>query len=297
MNTIHKASHSNHAERLPSWFKIRLTTSERLGEVRSLIRKNKLHTVCTSASCPNQTECWNAGTATFLILGNSCTRSCGFCNVPKGTPQSIEADEPDRVASAVEALKLTYAVITSVTRDDLPDGGSTLFAETIRAIRKRIPRCHVEVLIPDLQGSESALHTVLEAQPDVLNHNIETVPSLYKCVRPQADYGRSIELLSRAHAFGAVTKTGMMLGLGECREEIFSVLQDLRQVGCSLLTIGQYLQPGKNSLPVKRYYHPDEFLELRDQAILMGFSHVVAGPLVRSSYHAGKHITESKPVL
>jgi len=294
---MNEASQTGNAKRLPPWLKIRLTTSERLKEVRSLIRMNKLHTVCTSAACPNQTECWNAGTATFLILGNSCTRSCGFCNVPKGTPQIIEADEPARVASAVEALKLTYAVITSVSRDDLPDGGSALFAETIRAIRKRIPLCRVEVLIPDFRGSESALHTVLEAYPNVLNHNIETVPSLYKYVRPQADYDRSIELLSRAHAFGAVTKTGMMLGLGEERKEILSVLQDLRKTGCSLLTIGQYLRPGKNSLPVERYYHPDEFLELRDQAIAMGFRHVVAGPLVRSSYHAGKHMTESEPVL
>jgi len=294
---MNEASQTGNAKRLPPWLKIRLTTSERLKEVRSLIRMNKLHTVCTSAACPNQTECWNAGTATFLILGNSCTRSCGFCNVPKGTPQIIEADEPARVASAVEALKLTYAVITSVSRDDLPDGGSALFAETIRAIRKRIPLCRVEVLIPDFRGSESALHTVLEAYPNVLNHNIETVPSLYKYVRPQADYDRSIELLSRAHAFGAVTKTGMMLGLGEERKEILSVLQDLRKTGCSLLTIGQYLRPGKNSLPVERYYHPDEFLELRDQAIAMGFRHVVAGPLVRSSYHAGKHMTESEPLL
>jgi len=291
---MHKDYEARNAERLPPWLKIRLTTSERLGEVRSLIRKNRLHTVCTSAACPNQTECWNAGTATFLILGNSCTRSCGFCNVPKGAPQSIETDEPARVASAVEELKLTYAVITSVTRDDLPDGGSELFAETIRAIRKRIPLCRVEVLIPDFQGSETALHMVLEANPNVLNHNIETVPSLYKCVRPQADYGRSIELLSRAHAFGAVTKTGIMLGLGEGRKEILSVLQDLRKAGCSLLTIGQYLRPSKNSLPVERYYHPDEFLELRDQAIAMGFRHVVAGPLVRSSYHAGKHMADSK---
>ncbi len=287
---MHKASQSGRADRLPPWFKIRLTTSERLWEVRSLVRRNNLHTVCTSAACPNQTECWNAGTATFLILGNTCTRSCRFCNVPKGTPQSVEADEPYRVASAVESLSLTYAVITSVTRDDLPDGGSGLFAETIRAIRRRVPMCRVEVLIPDFQGSESSLNTVLQAKPDVLNHNIETVPSLYKRVRPKADYGRSIELLSRAHALGAVTKSGMMLGLGESKEEILSVLEDLRIAGCSLLTLGQYLQPGKNSLPVEQYYHPDEFLELRDKAMSLGFSHVTAGPLVRSSYHAGEHL-------
>ncbi len=287
---MHKASQSGRADRLPPWFKIRLTTSERLWEVRSLIRRNNLHTVCTSAACPNQTECWNSGTATFLILGNTCTRSCRFCNVPKGTPQSVEADEPYRVASAVESLRLTYAVITSVTRDDLPDGGSGLFAETIRAIRRRVPVCRVEVLIPDFQGSESSLNAVLQAKPDVLNHNIETVPSLYKRVRPKADYGRSIELLSRAHAWGALTKSGMMLGLGESKEEILSVLEDLRIAGCSLLTLGQYLRPGKNSLPVEQYYHPDEFLELRDQAMSLGFSHVTAGPLVRSSYHAGEHL-------
>jgi lipoic acid synthetase len=292
---MHRASQPGRAGRLPPWLKIRLTTSERLGEVRSLIRKNNLHTVCSSASCPNQTECWNAGTATFLILGNSCTRSCGFCNVPKGTPQSVETDEPYRVARTVEALRLTYAVITSVTRDDLPDGGSALFAETIRAIRRRVPLCRVEVLIPDFQGSASSLNIVLQAKPDVLNHNIETVPLLYKRVRPQADYGRSIELLLRAHASGAVTKSGIMLGLGESKEEIFSVLEDLRNIGCSLLTIGQYLRPGKNSLPVERYYHPDEFLELRDRAMSLGFSHVTAGPLVRSSYHAGEHIIKSKP--
>lgn len=276
--------------------------------MRSLIRKHNLHTVCTSAACPNQTECWNAGTATFLILGNHCTRSCRFCNVPKGTPQSVELDEPYRVACAVESLGITYAVITSVTRDDLPDGGSALFAETIRAIRQRIPQCRVEVLIPDFQGSESALNIVLQAKPDVLNHNIETVPSLYKYVRPQADYGRSVELLLRAHAKGSVTKSGIMLGLGESREEILSVLRDLHQVGCSLLTLGQYLQPARNALPVERYYHPDEFIELRDEAMSLGFSHVKAGPWVRSSYHAEEvlisnngsknvHTTESANVI
>ncbi len=291
---MHKTTQAGHGLRLPPWLKIRLTTSERHREVRSLIRKNNLHTVCTSAACPNQTECWNAGTATFLILGNSCTRSCRFCNVPKGTPRSVETDEPYRVASAVESLRITYAVITSVTRDDLPDGGSALFAETIRAIRRRVPLCRVEVLIPDFQGSESSLNMVLETKPDVLNHNIETVPSLYKRVRPQADYVRSIEVLSRAHASGAVTKSGMMLGLGESKDEIVSVLENLRKAGCSLLTLGQYLQPSKNSLQVERYYHPDEFLELRDQAMSLGFSHVTAGPLVRSSYHAGEHLIKSK---
>ncbi len=276
-------------DRLPPWFKVRLTTNEHFQRIRNLVRESNLHTVCRSAACPNQTECWNRGTATFLILGNLCTRGCLFCNIPKGTPHGIDTGEPDRVASAVTALKLSYAVITSVTRDDLPDGGSSLFAETIRAIRSSSPHCRIEVLIPDFQGSETALRTVLEALPDVLNHNLETVPSLYVRVRPQADYRRSLELLSRARKQGVVTKTGLMLGLGEGRGELIAVMGDLRETGCSILTLGQYLQPGKNHLPVEKYYHPDEFAGLREQALSMGFRHVVAGPLVRSSYHAEQY--------
>lgn len=276
-------------KRLPPWFKIRLTRGEELITVRRLIKTKKLHTVCRSASCPNQTECWNAGTATFLILGNVCTRRCRFCNVPKGVPEGLDTDEPNRVADAVAALKLKYAVITSVTRDDLVDGGAEIFTETIRAIRAKSPECRVEVLIPDFQGSEEALRTVLDAKPDILNHNLETVPSLYSRVRPQADYRRSLDLLSRARAHGAVTKTGLMLGLGEGREETLEVMGDLREVGCSILTLGQYLRPGKTHLPVEKYYHPDEFAELRDQALSLGFRQVVAGPLVRSSYHAEKY--------
>jgi lipoyl synthase len=287
-------SRSGHTQRLPPWFKIRLTANGRLGEVRSLIRKNRLHTVCTSAACPNQNECWNAGTATFLILGNVCTRACRFCNVPKGVPREVEADEPDRVASAIKSLDLAYAVITSVTRDDLPDGGASFFADTIRAIRSHVPLCRVEVLIPDFQGSETALLAVLEAKPDVLNHNIETVSSLYPRVRPQADYRRSLGLLSRAMKYGAVTKSGLMLGLGEEREEISDVMRDLRMAGCSVLTLGQYLQPGRNYLPVERFYRPEEFAEFREKALSLGFSHVVAGPLVRSSYHAGNLMSESQ---
>lgn len=276
--------------RLPPWFKIRLTINDRSTDVRSLVRRNKLHTVCQSAACPNQTECWNAGTATFLILGNVCTRGCRFCNVPKGTPEEgMDPDEPNRVARAVEALRLNYAVITSVTRDDLPDGGASLFARTIESIREHAPGCRVEVLIPDFQGSEPALKTVLHAFPDVLNHNLETVPSRYSRVRPQADYRRSLDLLSRAHALGAMTKSGLMLGLGESVEEIRSVFQDLRNAGVTILTLGQYLRPGKNHLPVEKYYHPDEFDALRGEAVQMGFKQVVAGPLVRSSYHAGKY--------
>jgi lipoic acid synthetase len=279
--------------RLPPWFKIRLRAGEQLNTVRSLILTNKLHTVCQSAACPNQAECWSEGTATFMVLGNVCTRGCRFCNVPKGVPQGLEWDEPNRVADAVAALKLKYAVITSVTRDDLVGGGAEIFAQTIQAIRSTSPECRIEVLIPDFRGSEPSLRLVLDAKPDIINHNLETVPSLYSRVRPQADYRRSLKLLSRAGASGAVTKTGLMLGLGEEREELLAVMRDLRDIGCSILTLGQYLQPSKTHLTVEKYYHPDEFAVLRDQALALGFLHVVAGPLVRSSYHAEKYGTAS----
>ncbi len=286
-------SHEN-PRRLPPWFKIRLTTSDRQSVVRGLIRDYKLHTVCRSAGCPNQTECWNAGTATFMILGNICTRGCGFCSVPKGVPEGLDTDEPNRVADAVSMLKLNYVVITSVTRDDLPDGGASMFAETVTAVRSKMHDCRVEVLIPDFQGSEASLKSVLDAKPDVLNHNLETVPSQYPRVRPQADYRRSLEVLSRAATHSAVAKTGLMLGLGEGIDEVLAVMGDLRQIGCSILTLGQYLQPGRRHLPVEKYYHPDEFAELRGRALAMGFRHVVAGPLVRSSYHAEKYGIEEK---
>lgn len=276
------------SKRLPPWFRIRLSTNERASRVHRLIRDHNLHTVCKSAACPNQTECWNAGTATFMILGNVCTRGCRFCNVPKGSPQGLDADEPRRVAGAVAALRLKYAVVTSVTRDDLADGGASIFAETIKSIRMSSPGCKVEVLIPDFQGSESALRIVLDARPDVLNHNIETVPSLYPKVRPGADYLRSRELLARAQAAGAVTKTGLMLGLGEGIGEVRSVMSDLHGAGCRILTLGQYLQPSKGHLPVERYYAPHEFDELRECAAHIGFSHVASNPQVRSSYHAGE---------
>ena len=276
-------------QRLPPWFKIRLTANERLTNVRNLVRSNNLHTVCRSAACPNQTECWSAGTATFLILGNICTRGCRFCSVPKGTPEGLDTDEPNRVADAVSALNLNYVVITSVTRDDLPDGGAAIFAETIRSVRVRNPGCRVEVLIPDFQGSETSLKTVLDAVPDVLNHNLETVPSLYPRVRPQADYERSLALLKRAHEHGAVAKSGLMLGFGESMDELSAVMKDLMHAGCSILTLGQYLQPSKMHLRVEKYYHPDEFEALRKEALSLGFRHVVAGPLVRSSYHAEQY--------
>jgi lipoic acid synthetase len=277
------------AKRLPPWFKIRLSTNDRLANVRNLIRSNNLNTVCSSAACPNQTECWNAGTATFMILGNICTRNCRFCGVPKGSPQGLDLDEPNRVAHAVASLRLKYAVITSVTRDDLADGGSSMFAATIRAIRKKTADCKIEVLIPDFKGSPVSLETVLDASPDVLDHNIETVPALYPTVRPQADYQRSLALLASARMYGAVTKTGLMLGLGEAVDEVRAVMHDLRKLDCSILTLGQYLRPGKYHLPVKKYYHPDEFALLRQEAMNMGFQHVMAGPLVRSSYHAEQY--------
>ncbi len=280
---------SNEKTRLPQWFKVRLSVNDRSTRVRNIIRDNRLQTVCRSAACPNQSECWSSGTATFLILGNVCTRNCRFCNIPKGIPEGIDREEPNRVVSAVKSLQLKYTVITSVTRDDLPDGGASLFARTIKLIRENMPGCRVEVLVPDFQGLQSSLKTVVDASPDILNHNIETVPSQYPLVRPQADYYRSLELLNRARLSGTVTKSGLMLGFGENKDEILAVLLDLSKVGCSILTIGQYLQPGRNHLPVHKYYHPHEFVSLREEAMKMGFKQVVAGPLVRSSYHAEQY--------
>ncbi len=284
-------------QRLPPWFKIRLTTGDGFKNVQKQIQSNKLHTVCRSAACPNQSECWNAGTATFMILGDVCTRCCRFCNVPKGIPLILDREEPERVARAVAELGLEYAVITSVTRDDLPDGGADFFAATIKAIRTISPDCRVEVLIPDFLGSTESLKTVLHASPDVLSHNLETVPSLYSRVRPQADYKRSLELLSRARKFGLTTKTGIMLGFGESKAEVRSAMHDIRAVDCRILTLGQYLQPGKNHLPVEKYYSPEEFASLRKQALALGFKHVEAGPLVRSSYHANSFGKEQGRLL
>ena len=275
--------------RLPPWFRTSLSTGVRFAKVNNRVRQNRLHTVCESAACPNRNECWNAGTATFLVLGDRCTRSCRFCNIPSGAPSPVDNDEPQRVANAVAALGLRYAVVTSVTRDDLTDGGAEHFAETIRAIRRTTPDCRVEVLVPDFKGARTSLETVLQACPDVLNHNLETVPSLYPRVRPQADYGRSLLLLRRAKDRGAVTKSGLMLGLGEGGDEVRSVLKDLRRVGCDILTVGQYLRPSQRHLPVERYYQPEEFAAVRSEAMVMGFPKVAAGPLVRSSYHAEQH--------
>ena len=272
--------------RKPEWLKVRLPGSGRYAEVMKSVRSSQLHTVCQSARCPNVGECWERGTATFLILGDICTRGCGFCAVETGMSAPIDVSEPQRVADAVVLLGLKYAVITSVTRDDLADGGASLFAATIREIRERIPECKIEVLIPDFEGNEKALRLVCDAAPDVLNHNIETVYRLYPFVRPQARYWRSLQLLSRARSLGMRTKSGFMVGLGETREEVIRTMRDLREVGCELLTIGQYLQPTPACLPVIEFISPEVFGDYRAIGLDLGFHHVESGPLVRSSYHA-----------
>lgn len=276
--------------RKPDWLKRRLPTGETFNEVRELIEAGKLHTVCQEAKCPNIWECYSHRTATFLILGERCTRNCRFCSVAPGLPEPLDPDEPGRVAEAVERMGLKYAVVTSVTRDDLPDGGAAHFAATIGEIRRRVPEAEIEVLIPDFQGDRAALETVLRARPDVLNHNIETVPRLYSRVRPRADYRRSLELLRRAGESAPLipTKSGLMLGLGERPEEIRQTLQDLREVGCRILTLGQYLQPSPAHLPVESYVPPEDFENWRKTALDLGFSEVASAPFVRSSYHAQK---------
>ncbi len=273
----------------PAWLKARIGGGENFSRIRGLMGSHKLHTVCEEARCPNMGECWDNGTATFMILGDICTRSCGFCAVKTGKPIELDADEPRRVAEAVKMLGLRHAVITSVNRDELFDGGAQIFAETIRATRAANPGTTIEVLIPDFKGEELPLNIVLDAMPDILNHNMETVPRLYSLVRPQARYERSLELLHRSKRRGFLTKTGMMLGIGERAEEIRSVMCDLRDIECDILTLGQYLQPTKEHLPVDRFVHPDEFAALKAEGIAMGFRHVESGPLVRSSYHAEQH--------
>jgi len=273
----------------PEWLKARAPGGENYHELRDLVDSLALHTVCQSAHCPNIGECWEQRTATFMIAGNVCTRRCGFCAVQKGAPLELDLSEADRVADAAARLDLRYAVVTSVNRDDRKDGGAELFARTIRAIRARLPLCKVEVLIPDLQGSAEALQTVLDARPDVLNHNIETVERLYREVRPGSRYERSLELLSRASK-QAVSKSGIMAGLGEEMGEIETTLRDLRANGVQLVTIGQYLRPSPQHLPIHRYYSPAEFDQLGAAARAMGFRHVESGPLVRSSYHARRAV-------
>jgi len=272
----------------PEWLKVRAPGSPNYLKLKGMMRELGLHTVCEEAHCPNIGECWHHGTATFMILGEVCTRACAYCNVTHGAPQPLDPREPAKVASAVAAMELQYVVITSVDRDDLPDGGSTAFAETIRAIKAASPATRVEVLIPDFQGHEDQLRTVLDAQPDVLNHNIETVSRLYRTARPGGKYARALELLDRSRriAPSIPTKSGLMVGLGEEWNELLETFADLRKVDCQILTIGQYLRPSDAHLPMSRYYTPTEFAELKAHALSLGFGHVESGPLVRSSYHA-----------
>jgi lipoic acid synthetase len=272
----------------PEWLKVRAPGSPSYLRLKSIMRDLKLNTVCEEARCPNIGECWAHGTATFMILGDVCTRACSYCAVSHGRPAALDLAEPERVAHAIQTLDLNYVVITSVDRDDVKDGGASIFAETIRQTRARLPECRIEVLIPDFQGNEAALHTVLDARPDVLNHNTETVPRLYRMARSGGRYSRTLELLDRARRYApdVPTKTGLMVGLGETREELLATFADLRGVGCGILTIGQYLRPTPEHAEMVRYYHPDEFADLKRAALDLGFVHVESGPLVRSSYHA-----------
>jgi lipoic acid synthetase len=269
---------------------MKLPTGENYSRLLKLVNDQKLHTVCQSAKCPNMGECWQAGTATLMILGDICTRSCGFCHIATGRPTGLDTDEPRRVGEAVATMALGHVVITSVNRDELPDGGAGIWAETIRQIRQQSPGTSVEVLIPDFCGDWAALQLVLDAKPDILNHNIESVPRLYKQVRPQAKYHRSLKLLQISKDQGFVTKTGMMLGLGEEEHEIESCIDDLVAISCDILTLGQYLQPTHQHLPVVRWVHPDEFASWKVRGEARGLRHVESGPLVRSSYHAEKQV-------
>jgi lipoyl synthase len=272
----------------PSWLRAKAPMGENYHSLKKLARGLNLHTVCESAQCPNIGECWNHKTATFMLLGNTCTRRCGFCAVPKGRPEAIDFDEPRRVAEAVEALGLKFAVVTSVNRDDDNYGGARVFAETIREIHRRVPDCSVEVLIPDFQGIEECLRIVLEAKPQVLNHNTETVPRLYRAVRSGARYQRTLDLLANVKKIDPqmTSKTGVMVGIGESSDELLEVFRDLAERKVDILTVGQYLRPSRDHLPVARLYPPEEFQYLKEEALKMGFRHVESGPLVRSSYHA-----------
>lgn len=274
----------------PDWLRVKLPIGENYRQVRNLVDTHKLHTICESGNCPNMGECWGAGTATFMILGNICTRSCGFCAVATGRPEAVDWDEPQRVAEAIYLMKVKHAVITSVDRDELKDGGSIIWNNTIKAVRALNPETTMETLIPDFRGIWENLDRIIEAAPEVVSHNLETVERLTKQVRIQAKYHRSLEAISRLKAGGMRTKSGIMLGLGENKEEVVQAMQDLYDNGCDVVTLGQYLQPTPKHLPVVRFVHPDEFAELREIGYGMGLDYVEAGPLVRSSYHAEKHI-------
>lgn len=278
------------SNRRPEWLKVRAPGGESFTKIKQMMRSKSLHTVCEEARCPNISECWSSGTATFMIHGDTCTRSCGFCAVKTGRPLPVDYDEPRRVAEAIQQMNLVHAVITSVNRDELPDGGSTIWATTIRETRRLSPNTSIEVLVPDFKGKLENLHRIIEEKPDILNHNTETVPRLYRRVRPQGKYPWTLDVLKESKRLGMRTKTGVMLGLGETKEEIIEVMKDLVNVGCDILTLGQYLQPTKNHLPVDRFVHPDEFAEYKVIGLELGFNYVESGPLVRSSYHAERHV-------
>lgn len=288
--TSHNHIKQNSALRRPHWLKVNLSGGKEYKDVHTLVKDKKLHTVCESARCPNIGECWQRRTATFMILGDICTRSCRFCNIKVGKPKEYDMEEPQRVADAVKELNLKHAVITSVARDDLCDGGAFIFAETTRKIREINPGCAIELLIPDFKGDLEDLDTVLDAEPDILNHNLETVERLQKPFRVQASYERSLKILNHAKQRNFITKSGIMVGAGETKGEIIQTLKDLRNIDCNILTIGQYLPPTKMHYPLDRFYHPDEFAELKRVALDLGFTHVESGPLVRSSYHADEQV-------
>ena len=274
----------------PNWLRVKLPTGENYKHVRSLVDQYNLHTICQSGNCPNMGECWGAGTATFMILGNTCTRSCGFCAVATGRPDPVDWDEPQRVAEAINLMKVKHAVLTSVDRDELKDGGSIIWSNTVKAVRALNPKTTLETLIPDFKGEKENILRVAEVAPEVVSHNIETVERLTKKVRIQAKYHRSMDVIRTLKQAGMRTKSGIMLGLGEAKEEVFQTLQDLKDNGCDVVTIGQYLQPTAKHLPVNRFVHPDEFAEYQEEGYRLGLDHVESGPLVRSSYHSEKHL-------
>lgn len=290
------ASAASTMGRKPAWLKMRMPGGNEYGKLLKLVNDNRLHTVCQSAKCPNLGECWSAGTATLMILGDVCTRSCGFCNIKTGKPPELDLDEPRRVGDAVATMQLNHVVITSVNRDELPDGGAGVWADTLAEIRKQSPKTSVEVLIPDFCGNWEALQKVLDQKPDILNHNLESVPRMYKTVRPQAKYHRSLKLLQISKQQGFTTKTGLMLGIGEEEHEVDLVIDDLVAIGCDILTLGQYLQPTPRHLPVDRWVHPDEFAMWKQLGESRGLRHVESGPLVRSSYHAEKQVQAHQAV-
>lgn len=281
----------NESLRRPDWLKVKFGSGDTFQHVRGLVDHNNLHTVCESARCPNLGECWSRGTATFMLLGNICTRSCTFCNIEVKKPDAVDVDEPYRVAEAVQKMNLQHAVLTMVARDDLKDSGAFIIAETIRQIRSVSPNCSIEALISDLKGNREHLNIVLDAKPDILNHNLETVKRLQKELRVQATYQRSLQILKWAKERNFVTKSGIMVGVGETVDEIIELMSDLRKINCDILTIGQYLPPTKAHYPISRFYEPEEFADLKELGFEMGFSHVESGPLVRSSYHAEEHVS------